>query len=146
MQFRFNQIELVLDRIGRQVVERLQNEVGKASGRLKDSLSYKVYGTSEGMAMDVEAEDYYQFQEYGRKPNSKFPPAQPILEWMKHKGIEESALFPIRRAIAENGIDAKLTLNNLVKNNESSWVTLLGNAGIIDFTKQTDELFNQIKI
>lgn len=42
--------------------------------------------------------------EFGRKPGSRMPPQGALLPWMARHGIEDSAEFVIRRAIARNGM------------------------------------------
>lgn len=45
--------------------------------------------------------NYAPYVEFGTRPH--FPPLEPIREWCRSRGIDESAAFPIARSISEFG-------------------------------------------
>ncbi len=68
------------------------------------------YQDKDGDAVvELMVNDYIEFIESGRKPNSKFPPVEPILKWCRKNGIptDNNTVFLIRRAIARDGIMAR---------------------------------------
>lgn len=68
--------------------------------------------------VEIDMASYWKYVENGRKPNSKFPPPNVILDWIKAKPImpksnngitptEKQLAYLIGRSIAKNGITAK---------------------------------------
>lgn len=122
---------------GNDVVERAQRNLGAtrrvkgksrravASGNLKNSLTYSLRKTNEGYTMQFKARGtaakYAEVIEDGRAKGAKMPPVQPILEWIKIKGIKardkkgkileqtesrkRGLAFAIARGIGKNGIE-----------------------------------------
>lgn len=41
--------------------------------------------------------------EFGRRPGSAFPPAQPIADWLRRHGLDDIPVFVMQRAIAIKG-------------------------------------------
>lgn len=75
-----------------------------ASGRLYDSIKYKVYkDKQETYHMEFDYVYYGLFVNYGRRAGAKQPPLDDIREWCRLKGIPEEAAFPIARKIAKFG-------------------------------------------
>jgi hypothetical protein len=75
-----------------------------ASGRLYDSIKYKVYkDRSEVYHLEFDYVYYGLFVNYGRKPSNKMPPLNDIREWCRLKGIPQEAAFPIAKKIKEFG-------------------------------------------
>lgn len=75
-----------------------------ASGRLYDSVKYKVYkDRQEVYHMEFDYVYYGLWVNYGRKPSNKMPPLNDIREWCRLKGIPEEAAFPIAKKIKEFG-------------------------------------------
>jgi hypothetical protein len=96
--------------IGQMVVEGLKNSLEQQG--LKDSRIYNdiEYKASEN-GVSISMPSYSVYIEKGRSPNSKFPPPQPIQQWIKRKGItprngitQKQLTFVISKHIAENGI------------------------------------------
>ncbi len=48
-----------------------------------------------------------EFIEKGRKAGGKMPPSQPIVEWLQRHGLNTNLEFPVRKKIAEQGIEAR---------------------------------------
>jgi hypothetical protein len=64
-----------------------------ASGNLRDSLTYTMLETDKGTQLaftvkDAKTAKYADVIDKGRRPNSKQPPTEAILQWMKIKGIK----------------------------------------------------------
>lgn len=123
---------------GNDVVERAQRNLGAtrtvkgkkrravATGTLKNSLTFTLRKDKAGYNIKFiakgEAAKYADFVEDGRKPNSKQPPIDPILKWIKEKKIKardekgkilkqtesrkRGLAFAIARGIGKNGIPA----------------------------------------
>lgn len=107
------ELNATLNRIGQKIVDRLKDDIKNkritkygavnSSGRLADSVAYQVTESS----LVVTADDYIYYLQFGRKPG-KFPPKQPILEWIRSKPInsdisEDSLAFLIQRKISKEG-------------------------------------------
>lgn len=83
-------------------------------GTLLKSISYTI--DRRTLKIDFYYEDYGEFVESGRKPNSKFPPPPVIAKWAKERGIpqfrdkkgryisNDSRTFLLSRSIAIKGI------------------------------------------
>ena len=84
-----------------------------ATGELYDSITYNV--SSNGDISFSYAEEG-KYVESGRRKGARFPPPQPILKWIKIKGIkgrdrttgrfikDKALVFLIQRAISRDGI------------------------------------------
>jgi len=74
------------EQIRESIVDALvaQNPIPLATGRLASSI--EVVPTEDGF--DILAEDWWKYVEYGRQGRGKFPPIQPIMEWISAKGIK----------------------------------------------------------
>lgn len=95
-----------------------------ASGKLFNSIDYKIVSDGKSIKLYFIAEDYYIFIEEGSVFTTKMPPINSIRRWMISKGMEigGKAEFKIQRAIFKNGIrpkpylrDIKQTLKNMYK-------------------------------
>jgi hypothetical protein len=70
------------------------------TGDLHDSIQVQV--SPKGLAVHViSTAKHAPFIEFGTRPH--FPPLEPIREWCRSRGIDESAAFPIAKKIAEHG-------------------------------------------
>mgnify|MGYP000270826820 CR=1 FL=1 len=107
------------DNFGFQLVNELKAELFKAG---KDASGTVI----KTMRHNVKAEDYFRYIDKGRRPGSKMPPVEPIVKWLKLRGIDEKLQFPIRRKIAERGIKA---LNILAPTVRKVTVEFLPNYG-----------------
>src|SRR5262245_4832010 len=67
------------------------------------------------------SEPYAPYIEFGTRPH--FPPLEPIREWCRHKGIPESAAFPIAKKIAEIGTPERPFLYPAYKQGSRDHVT-----------------------
>jgi len=141
------EISNLLDRFGTEAVERAMRNLGAtrtvngrkvrrvASGKLKNDLTFKIKSRYNKPTVifttksDVTGR-YADVIEYGRKPNSKQPPVEPIIQWMKIKGIRlrnaqgsfvkgseadiRRAAFNIARKIGKRGITGIRYFNEAV--------------------------------
>jgi HK97 gp10 family phage protein len=70
------------------------------TGDLHESMQVVI--SPQGLSVRVGSTAHYApFVEFGTRPH--FPPLEPIREWCRSRGIDESAAFPIARKIAERG-------------------------------------------
>lgn len=110
-----------LKKIAPQKENELKSQIKKkgkqASGKLIASVRSEVTTTGQRVDLDIYAEEYADFIQSGRK-KGKFPPVQPIKDWMNAKGIEEKALYPIMKKIKEEGI-APVDIKSEAENTES---------------------------
>lgn len=136
-----------LDLIGQQTSLHLKEKVKTgsfASGALFNSFRYEVTTSQDAERLTVYADDTFFFVTGGRRPGGKMPPEQSIKDWIRLKGIEDSALWPIRRSIAEKGIRPKPYLKDWIAAKETSWQKLLGDSAVIDLTAQFTERFKNL--
>jgi len=82
-----------------------------SSGNLRDSIVVRQSRSGGGQfqsGWDVVAEAPYAIYVHeGRRAGSRMPPSAPIAAWMRREGIDPSAEFPIRRAIAQRRIEGR---------------------------------------
>jgi len=132
---------------GNDVVERAQRNLGAtrrvkgknrravASGNLKNSLTFSLRRSGEGYTIQFKARGtasrYAEVIEDGRKAGAKAPPIEPILAWIKIKGIKardekgkilkqtesrkRGLAFAIARGIGKNGIEPVKYFENAYK-------------------------------
>lgn len=81
----------VLAKYGEVYINALKDELERGNKNATNSLSQsirfdvKVFGLK--YTLQLIADEHYQYVESGRKPNSKQPPVEPILKWIKSRGI-----------------------------------------------------------
>lgn len=95
-----------------QLVQEIKKTQKQATGKLISSVRSEVSSTGTRVDLSIYAEDYAKFIHEGRA-KGKFPPVQPIRDWMNVKGIDENALFPIMNKIKNEGIKAVPILNSV---------------------------------
>lgn len=124
----------------------VNNKVGRNTIAPDSKIFKEMYAKASGnIVIELLLNDYVQYIESGRKAGSKFPPIQPIVQWAKKRGIktDNSTIFLIRRAIAEDGIKPRpfmyKVLNTIDKKWDSEWSSEL----FQELTKIIDEFFNQ---
>ena len=109
----------LFDKYGAQVVAemrtRLFNNGSIASETLYDSLDYDIAVVGRELDLGFIMEDYGDFVDKGRNgklkkwrsdgsSNPKFPPIGALKEWVRLKGIDADAVYPIQRKIGLFGI------------------------------------------
>ena len=112
-----------------------------------DSKIFKeMYAKASGnIVIQLLLNDYVQYIESGRKAGSKFPPIQPIVQWAKKRGIptDNSTIFLIRRAIAEDGIRPRPFMYKVLDTIDSKWDGEWSSELFQELTKIIDEFFNK---
>lgn len=101
--------ELIVTRLRNDILNKKVTKYGSvtASGQLAQSVRYEV----DESGLRVYANDYIVYLIEGRRPG-KFPPKQPIIDWIDDKGIQfdnikkESLAFLIQRKISKEGTTA----------------------------------------
>lgn len=89
--------------------DRLKSGGISATGKLFDSVGYRLEVNEGDIYLYFKAEDYYIHIEKGRKPNSQMPPVEAIRKWMIARGIPDKpgTAFVIARSIGKKGIKPK---------------------------------------
>ena len=112
-----------------------------------DSKIFKeMYAKASGnIVIQLLLNDYVQYIESGRKAGSKFPPIQPIVQWAKKRNIptDNSTIFLIRRAIAEDGIRPRPFMYKVLDTIDSKWDGEWSSDLFNELTKIIDEFFNK---
>lgn len=123
-------LEKYLHKYGTEVVKemttRLEGFNKRASGKLINSIDYRLTNKGESKSILFEMIGYGYYVDKGRKPSKLLPPIKSIKEWCKNKGIPEGAAYPIAKKIAERGVaptnffttSTKRRLNQFYKNSE----------------------------
>ena len=110
-----------------------------------DSKIFKeMYAKASGnIVIQLLLNDYVQYIESGRKAGSKFPPIQPIVQWAKKRGIktDNSTIFLIRRAIAEDGIKPRPFMYKVLETIDKKWDGEWSSDLFQELTKIIDEFF-----
>lgn len=107
-----------LGRVGLRVESQAKLNLGESStvdtGHLRQKITHVVAKSGDDLAVYVGTNLYYGLiMELGRKPGSKMPPIDAILEWVDRKGIDKdpatqrSTAFLIARSIAVKGIEGR---------------------------------------
>ena len=124
----------------------VNDKVGRNTIAPDSNIFKEMYAKASGnIVIQLLLNDYVQYIESGRKAGSKFPPIQPIVQWAKKRGIptDNSTIFIIRRAIAEDGIRPRpfmyKVLETIDKKLDGDWSSELFN----ELTKIIDEFFNK---
>ncbi len=126
-----------------------QNRPGKsynaiATGDLYNNISTEVQYNNKRFEVSIELEEYWQYVEDGRRGNSKKPPYNAILNWVKRKPVipypkngklptEEQLAFIIQRSIAKKGIPATNYMQNSIDDALRLFEVRIKEALILDF-------------
>ena len=125
---------LVNDKVGRNTIAPYSN------------IFKEMYAKASGnIVIQLLLNDYVQYIESGRKAGSKFPPIQPIVQWAKKRGIptDNSTIFLIRRAIAEDGIRPRPFMYKVLETIDNKWEGEWSSELFQELTKIIDEFFNK---
>jgi hypothetical protein len=87
----------------KELIKFLRQSRKQATGRLINSLDYRLSDEVNSVNMTFLAEDYFKYVDEGRRPGS-FPPIREIANWASIKGISKDAAFPIAKSIYKFGI------------------------------------------
>lgn len=98
----------ILNDIGNEITDNYKSELQKnkkiATGKLYNSIDYKIIKDDKSIKLIFIAEDYFLEVEEGRKAGGKMPPLNKIKEWMRTKGIINRDPYIIARSISLKGI------------------------------------------
>ena len=94
-----NEFKLALEeagnRIVKQMVDSLYEQKAVITGKLARSIESTVVESQNGLKLEISMEDYGFFVDQGSERGpGKPPPVQPIIEWIKRRGISPPAGFP----------------------------------------------------
>lgn len=121
-----NILDRVLERYGNQIIDLYRRKISNASGKLGNSLSCFVQTEDGVYDLYIQLEDYWKYLEYGREPG-KFPNIEAIKKWIQIKPVLprayngklpniEQLTYLISRSIANNGIEPRYYLTNILNN------------------------------
>lgn len=128
----FINVKSYLWKYGSQVVAemrtRLKNQGKIATGKLYDSLGFKILQNADKIELSFTSVNYMKYVDKGRRPG-KFPPIKKIRQWCIVKGIPTSAAYPIARKISQVGIrptnffsiSTKRRMSQFTKNFEAAY-------------------------
>ena len=107
----------ILNEIGAEIVEKYKQELINqdkvVTGKLYNSIDYKLEISRDSIKLIFVAEDYYINIENGRQAGSKMPPISKIREWCQFKGILDKNAYIIARSISLKGIRAIPSLEEI---------------------------------
>ena len=130
----FPKVAEVLERYGKEFIELYKVNLAMsgrpASGRLSNSLNYKVSIGTNVYAVDISLLDYWKYIESGTRPH--WPPFDAIREWIKVK--------PVIPRPFENG---KLPTESQLAFLIARKISRVGTEGINDFERANDEIFSR---
>ena len=124
----------------------VNDKVGSNTIAPNSDIFKEMYAKASGnIVIQLLLNDYVQYIESGRKAGSKFPPIQPIVQWAKKRGIptDNSTIFLIRRAIAEDGIRPRPFMYKVLETIDSKWDGEWSYELFNELTKIIDEFFNK---
>lgn len=124
----------------------VNDKVGRNTISPDSNIFKEMYANASGnIVIQLLLNDYVQYIESGRKAGSKFPPIQPIVQWSKKRGIptDNSTIFLIRRAIAEDGIRPRPFMYKVLETIDKKWDGEWSSELFNELTKIIDEFFNK---
>lgn len=124
----------------------VNDKVGRNTIAPNSDIFKEMYAKASGnIVIQLLLNDYVQYIESGRKAGSKFPPIQPIVQWAKKRGIQtdNSTIFLIRRAIAEDGIRPRPFMHKVLETIDNKWDGEWSSELFQELTKIIDEFFNK---
>ena len=117
-----------------------------ASGKLYNSIDYKIVNTKDGFQLVFLAEDYYINIEDGRAAGLKMPPLNVIKTWIIEKGLPRTKGldYIIARSISKNGIKPRPYLRE-IEQDLDKYTSRIEKAIIADMESLITNLTNIIK-
>lgn len=102
----------ILNTIGTEIRDKYKEKLktgAYATGKLYNSVQYKVSITDSSVKLSLNLEDYWINVENGRVAGKKMPPISVIRKWMLSKNIPDKngLAYLISRKISKKGIKAK---------------------------------------
>lgn len=145
----------LLNQIGKATAETYKKNLKEknkyATGKLYNSINYKIEVTQNGVKLYFVADKYYLNIENGRKVGGKMPPIEVIKRWMAIKGIKprngqsiSNTAYLISRSIQKKGIKPNPFLRN-IKNGLKDWVDDINSAINKDLKLDIQDKLKSIK-
>ena len=133
----FPKVYEVLERYAKEFIELYKVNLAMsgrpASGRLSNSLNYKVSIGTNVYAVDISLLDYWKYIESGTRPH--WPPVSAIREWIKVKPV-------IPRPFANGKLPTESQLAFLIGRK----ISRVGTEGINDFERANQEIFSRMEM
>ena len=133
----FPKVAEVLERYAKEFIELYKVNLAMsgrpASGRLSNSLNYKVSIGTNVYAVDISLLDYWKYIESGTRPH--WPPVSAIREWIKVKPV-------IPRPMANGKLPTESQLAFLIGRK----ISRVGTEGINDFERANQEIFSRMEM
>lgn len=101
------------------LVNELISANKQATGKLVQSIDYRIRKEAEKYNIELLSESYLKFVDKGRKPGS-YPPIKPLLEWVNIKGLPERAAWGVRQNIFKFGIKPTNVIQRTIRGIETS--------------------------
>lgn len=137
------------DFLGR-LKDRLIRDDKYASGRLLASLQTRVVCTDSEVSVWLSSEDYLEYINEGTRPH--WPPKEPIIQWIRDKGIEpypdnngrlptvEGLAFLISRKISRDGTEADPVVDETLREVNEAWLPRIEEAIMEDVEDEVDAI------
>lgn len=144
------ELERVMEEIGQRVRQDYREELKVkdkvVTGKLYNSIDYRLEVSSTGWKLYFKAEDYWEVIEHGRKPGT-LPPVQKIFEWMVKRGIPTKGgrEWAVAKSIQENGIRPTPILRGIMTEVKTSYTSKLEEAIRKDLKEIIKEQLNNKK-
>lgn len=102
-------------------------------------------GSGPDLVFDILLNDYLKYIESGRRKGARFPPVEPIVKWLRKRGMptDNSTVFLIRRAIARDGIRPRPLMDTVFRMADDSFDRKWADEIFKEITKILDEFFNE---
>jgi hypothetical protein len=101
------------------LVRELLRAGKNATGQLIRSINYKLKEDAENLLIEIEAENYLEFVDKGRRRGT-YPPIKPLIEWTQVKGLPENAAWGIQKNIYKFGIKPTNVIQKVINEFENS--------------------------
>lgn len=130
--------------------DRLIRDDKYASGKLLASLKTTVVCTDSEVSVWLSSEDYLQYINEGTKPH--WPPKEPIIQWIRDKGIEpypdnngrlptvEGLAFLISRKISRDGTEADPVVDETLREVNADWLPRIESAVMEDVEDEVNAI------
>lgn len=133
----FPKVYEVLERYAKEFIEQYKINLVQsgrpASGRLAESLNYRVSLGTNVYAVDISLLDYWKYIESGTRPH--WPPVSAIREWIKVKPV-------IPRPMANGKLPTESQLAFLIGRK----ISRVGTEGKNDFERANQEIFSRMEM
>lgn len=133
----FPKVAEVLERYGQEFIELYKVNLAMsgrpASGRLSNSLNYKVSIGTNVYAVDISLLDYWKYIESGTRPH--WPPFDAIREWVRVKPV-------VPRPMHNGKLPTETQLVNAIRHK----ISVEGTKGINDFERANQEIFSRMEM